>query len=217
MRWTSIPYRRPGVPLTRAVAERVGDGAEAPEVLLLQNHGLVVAAEDCQRAEALLDEVERRLHCFPRTAPEPDHEALERGIATGPWRLPAEGAVHNIATDPVSLRFARGGALYPDHVVFLGPVQPEMAPGETPAQATEAWRKRFGEGPGYLVWPGHGVLVSSSLTAGAEAMLGCLTRVLGRLAESASPTYLTDDEVAALAGWEAETYRQALDRERRHG
>jgi len=38
-------------------------------VLILGNHGLVVAAEDCDSAESLLDDVERRLALPPRTTP----------------------------------------------------------------------------------------------------------------------------------------------------
>ena len=52
--WAFIPYARPGLPLAGAIAERLRPGVD---VLVLGNHGLVVAADTVAAAEALLDRV----------------------------------------------------------------------------------------------------------------------------------------------------------------
>ena len=52
--WTFIPYARPGLPLANAIATRLKPGID---VLILGNHGLVVAAETVVEAETLLDHV----------------------------------------------------------------------------------------------------------------------------------------------------------------
>jgi rhamnose utilization protein RhaD (predicted bifunctional aldolase and dehydrogenase) len=49
--WAWVGYRRPGLPLTRVV--RAAAGA-AISVLALGNHGIVVGADDCDAAEALV-------------------------------------------------------------------------------------------------------------------------------------------------------------------
>ena len=51
--WAFIPYARPGLPLANAIAPRLKPGID---VLILGNHGLVVAAETVAEAEKLLDQ-----------------------------------------------------------------------------------------------------------------------------------------------------------------
>src|SRR6266404_5475537 len=58
LRWEWIPYVHPGVVLGREIRDRLGS---RPDVLILGNHGLIVAADDFDSAEAFLDDVERRL------------------------------------------------------------------------------------------------------------------------------------------------------------
>lgn len=52
LNWVWVPYCRPGLPLTQAVA-RVME-TRNPDVLIIANHGPVLGAADCAAAEALL-------------------------------------------------------------------------------------------------------------------------------------------------------------------
>ncbi|MHC2796587.1 ribulose-5-phosphate 4-epimerase/fuculose-1-phosphate aldolase [Mesorhizobium jarvisii] len=52
--WAFVPYRRPGLPLAQAIAERL---KPATNVLVLGNHGLVVAADTVAEAALLLQRV----------------------------------------------------------------------------------------------------------------------------------------------------------------
>ncbi|TIT49330.1 MAG: class II aldolase, partial [Mesorhizobium sp.] len=52
--WAWVPYFRPGLPLARGIAAKLRPGVD---VLILGNHGLVVAAETVAEAEALLHRV----------------------------------------------------------------------------------------------------------------------------------------------------------------
>ena len=52
--WAYVPYRRPGLPLAQAIAERL---KPATNVLVLGNHGLVVAADTVAEAALLLQRV----------------------------------------------------------------------------------------------------------------------------------------------------------------
>jgi len=53
LKWLWVPYCKPGLPLTLAVAERLATGAA--DVLVLGNHGLVVGGATVNEAAALLD------------------------------------------------------------------------------------------------------------------------------------------------------------------
>lgn len=197
--WAFIPYERPGAPLAKAVRKAFENGK--PSVLILGNHGLVVAAETIGELRALLDEVEERLSvgavrvapsAFRKPAPPPFYRWVEGG--------PCEFLAH----DEARLGVAAKGSLYPDHVVFLGPAL--TVAGDAASVATMI------PPPKVAVVKGVGVLAREDLTKGALAMLDCLGLVLARIDPSAPVNYLSAEDEAALLGWDAETYRQALDR-----
>ena len=76
--WAYVPYFRPGLPLARGIAEKMRPGVD---VLILGNHGLVVAAETVAEADRLLHRVRSLLARPARGTPRP---------IPPPWRcLPA--------------------------------------------------------------------------------------------------------------------------------
>lgn len=197
--WAFVPYERPGAPLANAVRRAFDNGK--PSVLILGNHGLVVAAETIGELRALLDEVEERLSVeavdnvattFKKPSPPPFYRWVEGG--------PCEFLAH----DEARLGVAAKGSLYPDHVVFLGPALTLARDAESVATMIPP--------PKVAVVKGVGVLAREDLTKGALAMLDCLGLVLARIDPSAPINYLSTDDEAGLLGWDAETYRQALDR-----
>ncbi len=198
LRWIFVPYVRPGAPLTRWILSR--KNAET-DVIVLGNHGLVVGGADTRAAEALLADVCRRLRRWPRVAPKPDMARLTDVAADTGYVVAGDPLAHGIATDPKTLLVARSGSLYPDHVIFLGPgitVWPDRPPARRPAPL--------------LAVPGAGVLLPRGASAGAVALAGCLADVAARIEPDEPLVALTAAQEAELLGWDAEKYRQSLDR-----
>jgi rhamnose utilization protein RhaD (predicted bifunctional aldolase and dehydrogenase) len=208
LNWRELPYRRPGLPLSQAVAEIT---ARAPaDVLVLGNHGLVVGGTTPDEAEALALEVERRLQLAPRSARPADNEALARACAGSDYRPEADPVCHALATDPHNLAVATAGSLYPDHVVFLGPALPTLPDGGTLRDlAARAVAQRL-PAPVAVLMPGAGAAIRADASAGAEPMLVCLGLVVTRLPVGARVRYLPPEEEQALLNWDAERYRQQL-------
>jgi len=208
LRWAWVPYVRPGLPLTAAVAAAL---ATAPaDVLLMGNHGLVVGGADCAAAEALLREVERRLAAPPRRAAPPDLARLSALAEASGYRLPRFDETHRAATDPLNCDRACAGSLYPDHVVFLGPAATELPPG---VQAGLFAARRTADGappPPLLLVRGTGALVRADLESGAEEMARCLALVLERVPQDARLAYLGAADEAELLGWDAEKFRRGM-------
>lgn len=228
--WAWVPYRRPGLPLTAAIRTSLAAAASPPDVLLLGNHGLVVGGADCDAVEARLHEVERRLSLPARAATPPDAQAL-RAANDLDWVVPDGSmpdesvhdgsmpggsagdatALHAIATDPVAAAIAMRGALYPDHVVFLGE-RAEAVDAARPLSRMRAEVAAAGRTPpDWALVPGAGLLLAPGLSDGARAMLGCLADVALRCDAADRMRYLGVEDVAALMGWEAEAYRRARD------
>ncbi|MBR0717355.1 class II aldolase/adducin family protein, partial [Bradyrhizobium liaoningense] len=206
--WCWIDYHHPGLPLAKVVNDALAQ--DKVDVLVLGNHGLVVGAETSAAAEALVDEVERRLALAPRCAIPPDEEAL-RSICTGTaYRLPKDPQCHSVAIDPYSRAIATSGSLYPDHVVFLGPGLPALDQGENLRISTSRVRADGRPHPAAMLIPGLGCVVRKDASDGAEPMLTCLALVTCRLPPTARVRYLTQENEHALVNWDAERYRQQL-------
>ncbi|MEJ6782753.1 class II aldolase/adducin family protein [Aminobacter sp. Piv2-1] len=205
LNWAHVPYARPGLPLALAIAEHRG---QRPDVLILANHGLAVAAETVDAAEVLLDDVKARLRIAPRVSPEMRTDGLVLLAAGTDYRLPQSEAAHAAATDPVSTAFAAKGSLYPDHVIFLGAGSAIAKDGENAAGVIA----RLGMSPVSLLFPGAGILMREDATPGADAMARCLADVLARVPGNAPVRVLTAAEHLQLTDWDAEKYRQDLAR-----
>ncbi len=202
--WVWVPYGRPGLPLSLQLKARL---SPIPSVVVLGNHGLVVAGETVEAAAKLLAEVGRRLR-RPAAEARPANWAKLEQAANGSTYLPVRDAqVHGIATDPFRLEAARRGSLYPDHVIFLGPSAVVLSEGETAADALA--REPRPMAPLMLV-PGAGALLPQSALPSAHALARCLADVTARLRPGDPLHYLNPSDEMALLNWDAEKYRQAL-------
>ncbi|AEH86010.1 MULTISPECIES: class II aldolase/adducin family protein [Mesorhizobium] len=202
--WAYVPYFRPGLPLARGIAEKLRPGVD---VLILGNHGLVVAAETVAEADLLLRRVRSLLARPARVTAAPDIVALTTLAGDSVYRLPADIEAHAVALDPESRRMAEAGSLYPDHVIFLGRGSVVAKPGEDAAGVVA----RLGAAPVAILFPGAGVLMRGDASAGADAMQRCLADVTARVDVAARLNYLTAAENDELVNWDAEQYRQKLN------
>jgi rhamnose utilization protein RhaD (predicted bifunctional aldolase and dehydrogenase) len=206
-RWAFVPYRRPGLPLATAIRERLRADTN---VLVLGNHGLVVAGETVAEADELLGRVVQALTRPARPMRAGAMPCLAR-IAEGSGYAPSpDPGVHSLALDPTSLAQARKGTLYPDHIVFLGAGIAVTAPGEAPAQAARRIGLAGRPEPKLIVVPGEGVLLPHDATPAIHAMARCLADVAVRLAENDPVRILSLEDELALVNWDAEKYRQSL-------
>ena len=202
--WMWVPYGRPGLPLSLQLKARL---SPIPSVVVLGNHGLVVAAGTVEGAAKLLAEVGRRLR-RPVAEAKPANWAKLEEAANGSSYLPVRDAqVHGIATDPFRLEVAATGSLYPDHVIFLGPSVVVLREGERVADALVREPRPIAP---LLLVPGAGALLPQAALPAAHALARCLADVTARLRPGEALRYLKPTDEMALLNWDAEKYRQAL-------
>ena len=209
LHWRWIGYHRPGAPLAAAVAATMADGPA--DVLVLQNHGIVVGADTIEAAEAILINVEARLHLFPRPLAIVDRATVER-FANADYEFHEQGS--SIAIEDASFRTLTGTALVPDQIVFLGGPVAALQPAETVEAAVSRTQASIGVMPPLLFIPGHGAVARRDRSTATEAMIGGLIEVARRVPDGMAVRGLSAGDIAQLSTWDAEHYRQALDRAR---
>ena len=180
LKWAWVPYTRPGFPLFRTITP----GAD---VYVFANHGLVVAADTLEAAVALLATVGRRLARPVQAAP----PRSARGVERAGYRFADAPAL-----TPHGARFAAGGSLYPDHLVFLG--------------SGAAHIDSVVGSPPVIVAPGFPPLVREDLAPAPLALARCLGDVAARLAPDDRVRYFTAQQEYELTHWDAEIYRHSL-------
>lgn len=190
-RWVFVPYARPGLQLSRAIRSSIEPDSN---VLILQNHGLVVAADTVAEAQSLLLNVVSALEREVRPAAPPDFARLVAMAKGTDYHLPEDENCHAFATHEGSFGPATTQVFYPDHVVFLGRNIPADFATATPA----------------LAFRGIGTLVHKNAKPAVMPMLSCLSDVFRRLNTASALKPLATHEIDQLLNWDAEKYRQTL-------
>jgi rhamnose utilization protein RhaD (predicted bifunctional aldolase and dehydrogenase) len=206
--WAFAPYVKPGA---RLAAETRAARKAATDVIVLGNHGLIVAGETVAEAVALLEAAVAALSVTPAVVAAPDLDAL--AAIAGESFAPAapDHPLHAVALSPARLSAATGGSLYPDHVIFCGPGATAIGRKESADALAARLSKRGLAVPPFLLVSGVGALVRKDASAGAAALTRCLGDVMTRVPEDARLRYLTEAENRELIDWDAEKYRRALN------
>ncbi|HCR86404.1 MAG TPA: class II aldolase [Alphaproteobacteria bacterium] len=194
-----VKYARPGLPLTKEIEKTLHT---KPDILILENHGIVIGADSAKDAEKLVHEIEEKIFLMDKGIIMPDIQYIKNLIQNSNYRLPKYNEIHNIASDEFNLGIAAKGALYPDHVVFLG---------SGIKLYNDSVNLTSASAPCYAI-SGKGMIVRNDLSIGAELMLVALSRVLNKIHSSEGLKYLTKDQEDELLNWDAEKYRQSLNK-----
>lgn len=207
--WDWIAYHRPGAPLARAVARSIQ--SKRPDILILQNHGLVVGADTTEAAEALLHAVEERLAWPERPFPAGSSPA----IAThADERFDVHSSVSELAMDASAYALLSQVVLVPDQVVFLGGAVPTIDADESVAEAARRVEATTGVEPKLFMLAGVGALVARERSDATDALIDGLAAIARRVPMGARTTGLSQADVAELLGWDAEHHRRMLDAQR---
>lgn len=202
-----VDYYKPGADLALAIDTALSQ-RPSTDVIFLKNHGIVIGGENvidvhkklCNITEPLITESLLRKSDYTVISKPPKSSRYDYTAVDDP-------CVQQLALQPMLFsRLQHDWALYPDHVVFLGPK----------AYAYESWFifegevLRSGLSPELIFLAGEGVFVQKSFTKAKQAQLRCYYDVIVRQRVDSSLTALTNDQIAELLNWDAEQYRMSL-------
>jgi len=209
-----VPYVDPGVTLCLQVKRQFEDyvnthGCE-PSVIIMQNHGLVVAADELAEIDTIHEHIFEVLENIYRKAgldtdfPDFEVEAVSISPVTEPNTLndPQPVTMKCTRIDPAP------GPLTPDHVVYSGVAPLSLANGET----LVSYRERFGSDPRLLIHADglYAQGTSRSQVKAAFDLAADGTHVL-RLTEAfGGANFMSEEQWQFVVNWEAESYRQSV-------
>jgi len=206
--WMWVPYVRPGLPLTIKLNQM---NMSNFDVVIFANHGVVIGGESKDEVLDIFNNVEARLRRPVRdNSLETNKIKLANIVNSSLYKLPKYDLAHSLAMDNLSLEVISKNALYPDHVIFLGP-------GPIPIMSYEQFMdKLFQDSLDFnhkvIVIKDIGVVVNQNLSLNAEEMLHCLANVTLRLEPGDELKHLTQSQESELLGWDAEKYRKLIQR-----
>lgn len=212
-----IPYTDPGVTLflhvKRLFEEYFRERNHEPSILVMQNHGLVVASDDREEIDRIHDRICRALkRAYARAGVDAElqeRDFRETSIPDLLNRVGVEPSVYQAFS--CSDLHPAPRPLTPDHIVYGG-----VAPLDGTIDGGAAdYKKQFGSDPKLLthdgVVYGLGKSVSEArlaleLAADGERVLN-LTRAFG------GPKFMPEPHWRFVVNWEAEVYRQKVARD----
>ena len=196
-------YAKPGPDLAKAVAKSVKNNWGV-EVLFLENHGIVVAAESIERINFLIKSV--RDLASQKVIHQPQKHELPY-LRDSQFEPVADLEVHGLAIDEKLLKLVKNAwAIAPDHVVFLGPEPvifenfPEF----------ESQIPQLSKLPLIVFISGQGVFSRGQLDAAGREQLRAYFELIIRQKDDQEFNTFSSSQIGELLNWDAEKYRIGL-------
>ena len=200
--WFGVKYKKPGLPLTIEIKKKLQSkisNLNEGLVIILYNHGLIVAGETIEKVKNLISKVEKNLKLkkLYKDLPIPSTFTIPKN-----WEwLPEFSELCKVKK--IS-NIIHKGTLYPDHVVFLGKEIPKCNINKIDKLIKTPTKHKI------ILIENLGVIINSKVSVTDRAMASCLYEVLSRLPKNWNVRGLTNKESNELINWDAEKYRQKL-------
>jgi NAD(P)-dependent dehydrogenase (short-subunit alcohol dehydrogenase family)/rhamnose utilization protein RhaD (predicted bifunctional aldolase and dehydrogenase) len=234
-----VPYTDPGYTLAVLMQEKLAAYRAAhrgdPRIVLLANHGLLVAADTTAEIREITAEVIAKISArFPRPLPREERPvppavtrvvpALRMLLSDGPQ--PKVAVVRNSA---LAEHFAMpgnragvAGPFMPDNIVYCKSAPLVLELGDDPEKllsafpaAREAYVKKWGYDPKIVLIDGLGVVAVEDSKRSAETCLDVFEdflKVSYLTAAFGGPRFMGPAEIRFIDTWEVESYRRAVSK-----
>lgn len=240
MAW--IPVVNPGYVLARhirdAIKSHLSAGNRYPDILLLQNHGVVVASDSIDEVERIYREMVARLSARLTRTPEVVPSAQEpseslRAVAAvmdqaNPgfhWKVIDNPEVRRIVALEETFAPFRSFGYTPDHLVYCkaSPIWVPVNAVDDPVRRErlirtqiERFEEEQGTKPRIVAVEGSGILAvgdtATVIESAAELFLD-LVKVVVYAESFGGPMLMPQDKIDFILDWEAENYRAKVGRD----
>tara|TARA_B100000902_G_C27273815_1_gene897763 strand:- start:180 stop:1205 length:1026 start_codon:yes stop_codon:yes gene_type:complete len=201
-----VPYIRPGVPLTNLMKSIIKSDTQ---IIILENHGLIVAGDSLERTYDLLIETHDKLdQVYNDSCPLYD---IDDEVEVTDYICKNTEKYRIFQTSDKKLLEIFSKSLYPDHVIFLGPGVPVFKSSDDANKFNSEMKKKEIKPPPFLIIEKYGLFESNSCIDAAREMMDCFIEILLRVQLDNEIKYFTQNQENELLNWDAEIYRQTIN------
>ena len=213
LNWKFIPYVKPGIELCRKIMETK---THNDNIFILENHGLIICGEDLEELKKLNHLVRYRLKKFNNKTSIVDKIKSKIKIVnlknTG-FKFCEDSLINNLAFNQSWIDKITKGTLLPDFLVFLGPKLLALDPkGDGFVEKLNKISKEPLPFNSCVILIGHGVIIRDNALKGTVDIIRCIYDLLCLIPDNVDLQYLSENEMSFLLNWEAEHYRQSLNK-----
>ena len=202
LNWIWINYCKPGKDLADKVAASLEN--KKADIIILQNHGLIVGANTPFEAEKIQTKLLKKIKLKSRRYSFKNSVQLKAIKDKFPnlIKIPKYDVIHSIATDNWSLKLSQKNAHCPDHAVFCGLKPPIIN------NIKEDFYKLSEKHP-YIILKNVGLILFKESTA-LEALLRSQAEIFLKIPKNHAVSFLTDEQCMDLINWDAEKFRKRM-------
>ncbi|WP_347556209.1 class II aldolase/adducin family protein [Robbsia sp. KACC 23696] len=206
--WQSVPYRKPGAALAQGVSDALRLDPNV-DIVLLENHGIVIGAESVLALEKRLRDIAEWTAVPVSGIPIGDTKSRDSHFAHPAYHRIDNNTIQLLAFDDARFaRLQRDWALFPDHVVFLGAAPVVFHNGDVAGQALAGQTAL----PELIFVKNDGIFATDTFNIAKVVQLQCYYDVMSRQQDDDPIHTLSDVDVSELLNWDAERYRQSLNK-----
>lgn len=206
-----VPYATPGIELAKVYLKTYWEDIDcnrAPDIVFLQNHGLIVSADT---GEAVIEKTENVLHVLEEYL-NADYQSYHD--VTRIWSVFADKIVWKVTDACILWMYKEYGGMWrhafcPDCIVFLGKKALELQD-DFSAKNVEVFCKKYGE-PVMVIYKNNLYIVADSVKNAMEtqSVMSFSAQVM-KFNEGIGCELLSDEEQNFLLNWDEEKYRKKL-------
>lgn len=207
-----IPYYTPGIELGLELSSKVKAFVSShgyfPEIIFLQNHGLIVSAETMGAVKGITEDVIGK--CGAWSNVDFSHYQAVTAIA----EYVGDGSVAYLCEDRVIMDLLKSQRklfsqqpISPDSFVYCG-VVPLVVDNLGETDALDVYRKTYQDIPKVISYQGRLYFIAKTIKKAREVEDVYKAHLLTLVSMKGRVSYLSHSELAYLGSWEAEKYRR---------
>ena len=213
LNWKFVPYVKPGIELSRQL---LAIKSHTDNIFILENHGLVICGHNLNEIKKLIAEVRLRLKTKINKPLiiEPEYLIHSKiNLKNSGYSFCNDKFINNLAFYQPWIEKLSKGVVLPDFLIFLGPNFVVLNHNDKDLLDK---LKKLSDVPlpfnSCVILANNGVLIRDDALKGTIEIAQSVYELMCRIPDTADLKYLNEKQTAELINWEAEHYRQKLNK-----
>jgi len=199
-KWVWIKYKKPGLNLALEIKKNFSKDIN---IYILQNHGIIYAANTLKKINLLLKKIEKKLKRNITFTLKKNIQ--KKNLSNRLFLKPKDKIIQNFAWNKKFFKIIQNKSLYPDHVVFL--YNKILALNNYSENILD---KKIDKK--VIVLKNYGVFVGENISFAEYEMLLCLAMLLRILPLNDNLSFLNKIQEKELINWDKEILRQNINK-----